>query len=791
MENEATSITPEKYPTMFESLSEIQKSHPNAEMPVIFVKPEVIIDKLNNLLESMKFNKDQNLMQNKAIVTNVANRVQTQNSNNVQSKNIVEKNDVNRLLATLLSENLVRDEKFMKSSVPEKFSSLGYIDEDISTDKNKKLLRYVQFLEKLRNISKMKATNDLKKEDRIDYIKDIDRLTSQENYALDASNKLESSEFVVTAISNPDNFVDHTIRGVDLINTLQDLKQKFSDLIKAATQDNNSENNSSFDENDERVNAHLEPYLAICPPYESHEFSDISVKESSKDSLEKSLKKDSQSISAQQISEQIENGSSDIDERNQDKQDIDDNDMLISSSSDASVSRTQDRLFDISTIVPNIEEQHLSKNIANIKEDEKYDSTEIENLYKLWFLQPTVQDNVEFSTPNVDDFQWFNMPPRVADLRWGDISKSSEMQSSLLWDTDEDMNVDDVIPESQCEITIKMGILKVKCPTIKFDEEWNFTSPKIPIADVPKVTNFEDILNVYHTECKEDTSEQLEVQNISNENFDKEVTMSQDSVLKIIDGISLEESTTSAKISNNALFDSYVSTYRDSPFYSGEINQDYYDYTDFLFDNSNEEEVKQTTVSSSISEFSSSTIDSNKERNPFFDISDAQQPEQLKISKEQDYSVSDNTETFLKDLEHFYALEKKLTSLFKNEVSNIITQYLSKNSYENYRHNICNIFRYMRSLSQHPWGEQYVALRQFLEYIQNLDYSHNIDDDYHRKKRMTDDLTWQQGMSSITYNLRNRFVNVLLTIYYSSNCFEISCSLINFLLSLETVVTLQ
>lgn len=750
MENESMSISPEKYPTMFESLSEIQKSHPSTDVPVIFVKPEVIIDKLNNLLESMKFNKDQNVMQNKAIVTNVANRVQRQNSSNVQSKNIVEIKDVNELLATLLSGNLMRDEKF---------SSLEYVDENISTDQNKESIRPAQFLEKLQNVSKMKATNDLKKfEDRIDFIKNVDRLMlkSQENHALAASNKLKSSEFVVTTISNPENFVDHT-SSIDLTNTLQDLKQKFSDLIKDATQDNYSENDSSFDETNERVDARLEPYLVICPPYESHEFSDILVKDSSKDSLEKFLEKDSQPILAQEISEQIGNESSDdIDKRIEDKQDVDDSDMSMSASSDASASRIQDRfMFDISAIVQNIEKQHLSKSITNIKEDEKYESTEIENLNKLWFLQPTMQD-VELSTPNIDnDFQWFNMPSHVANLGRGDISKSNEMQSSL-WDTYEDMNVDDIIPGSQCEITIKMGILKVKCATIKFDEEWNFTSPEIPIADVPKVTNFEDILNVYHTECKEDASEQLGIQNISNENVDKEATMSQDSVPKIINKIDLQESTTSAKISNDALLDSYVAPYTDFPFHNGEINQDYYDYTDPLFDNSNEE-TTVTTISSSISEFSSSIIDSNEKQNPFFDISSTQQPKQLKISKEQDYSISDNTETSLNDFEYFYALKKKLTSLFKNEMSNIMTQYLPKNFYENYRHKICSIFRYMRSLSQHSWDEQYVALRQLLEYIRNLDYSHNIDDDYHRKKRMVDDLTWQQGMSITLKNRFNKF----------------------------------
>lgn len=727
IKNEARSITPEKYSSMIDSLSGIQKS----EMPATFVKPEVIIDKINNLLETMKSTNDRNLMQNKAIVTNVPNMMQTdtQNSSNVRSNNIMEISAVNRLLVTLSPGNLMHDKKFTKNPETQRFSSVQYVDKNVNTDKNEK---YVQFLEKLRNINKMKATNDLETfESRNDFTENLNRLTleSQENHASNA--KFENLELNIATIINPENFVDHMI-NVDMIN-LQDPKQEFSDLTKNAAQNDQNKNSFLIEETNEPVNARLELGLIICPSYESCEFSDMSIKDSAKDS--------STYQPVAEILEQIKNRSSDdVDERNEDKHDINDSDMSMSASTSGNI---QDH-FDVS--VQNIEGQYSPESIAKIRGDEKYGS--MENIKNSWFLQPT-KDSVESSMLKVDKFQWFNAPPSFVDLEAGGLP--SDLHSSLLQDTYENMDIDDVIPGRQCEITIKMGILKVKCPAIKFDEEWNFTTFTIPPTDAPKATNFDDILDVYlHTVCDEDTDKKLEVENISSENSDKEVTASPDSIPKIINAMELQESTTST--TNDALLDLYDVPI--DPFDSDEFNQDYpfygpsfYDYPFYRFDDSDEEEAKQVTTSSFISEFDSNT-NLNKKQNPFPDISDIQQQAQLKISKEQDYLAPDNTETSSKDLEYFYALEEKLTSLFKNEISNIITRYLSKNFYENnYRNNICSILRYMRSISQRPWREQYVALSKLLENIRN---PHNTDDSY-RKKRMVDDLTWQQGMPIIFY----------------------------------------
>ncbi|KYN39467.1 hypothetical protein ALC56_05960 [Trachymyrmex septentrionalis] len=710
IKNEATCITLEKYPPVTELLSEIQESRPIAEIPAIFVKPE-IIDKKNNLLEGTEFTEDQNLMQNEAIATDAISMVQTnfQNSDNGQRDNKVEIYNVNRLLATLLSENLIHNEKFMKNSVSEKFSSIEFTDEDINTYKKNNFLYHVQFLQKLRDTSKVKVVNDLKKFKNInDFIKDADYLIlkSEENHALDAPNNPESVEFNVALTSNLENSVDNAIGYTDL--TLRDLK--FSDLIKDAVQDNSNEDSTLSDETNEQAKR-LKPIdldFVMYPFYEFHESSDIPVKDSNKASFT------FQPILEEEISKQVKNKpNDDIDKRNENIHNTNDSDMLMS----ASAFENQDYLDTSVITMQSTEEQHSSEDIEKIIENKMYEES----------VQPTIQDSVEFSTSNVDKFQWFNVPPRFADLERKDISKSDEV-SPLFWDTYKE-DVDDVISESQCEITIKMGILKVKCPTIKFDKEWNFTSSEMPPTDIPKVTDFGDIFDAFlHTQCDEDANEQLQIENISNEDFNKQVRTLQDSRSKIIDLIELQKSTI---IANDASMNVFDMAFID-PSDSGNSDENFAFYN-FPFYESNEEEAKHIRrVASSISKFSSNTVDSNKERNLFFDISDTHQQEQLKINK--DYSVPDNSETFLEILEHFYNLEKNLTSQFKNEISNIMAQYLPKSSYENnYPNDICNIIRYVRSISQHSWYEQY-AIRKFLEYLQNPDYPYITEDYYHQKK---------------------------------------------------------
>ncbi|XP_011878765.1 PREDICTED: uncharacterized protein LOC105568024 [Vollenhovia emeryi] len=707
MKNETDSIL-EKNSLMIESLLKTQTS--STDMP------EIIIDEINNPLKDIEFTKDQNLIQNKKVVTSVPSMVQTnaQNSNDVQSNNVAEISDVDRILARL--GNLVHDEKITKIPVP-RFSLAEYIDGDlikIDTDKNEKSLRHEQVFEKLRNINKIKATNDIEKFEGMNEDGNGLMLESEENHVPDASNELENSELNVATISSPQKFVDHTI-------------SEFVDLTEDAAQDNRNENSFLIDENDRPIKIFLEPGLVIYPPYKSHKFSNTLVKDSTK---ELTL--------APEISEQIENRSNgSIDESNVDNHDMDDSDMSAFEFGNQDYS-------DILSTVKNVQEQYPSESI--VKEDEKYESTEnVENSDKLWLLQPTVQDSVESSTTNVDQFQWFMAPPPFVDLGLEDISKSSEKHDSLSRDTSEDVSVDDVIRGSKCKITIKLGILKVICPAIKFDEEWSITSTEMPVTDVPKTTNFEDILR---TEYDEDANKKIDVENISNENVDKEVTTLRDSISKVIDALGLQESVTSGKISNDALLDSY-DEYID-PFEIEAITQDYVIY-DSLFNNSNEKDVEpDATISFSVSDFNSGTTNSTKEWNLFLNFFDTQQQMQLKSNKEQDHSDPYNTHTSLIDPEYFYLLEKSLIALLKNEMSDSMTRDLPRDFHESsYWNNFCSI-HHVHSAFQHHLCEQYVAVRNILERMPNSNYPHSIADSSFRKKRMTNDLAWQQGQVSNT-----------------------------------------
>ncbi|KYN02157.1 hypothetical protein ALC62_07043 [Cyphomyrmex costatus] len=562
MENEITCVTLEKYPPIVESLSKIQESRSIAEMPPIFVKAETI-DKINNFLEDTKFTKGENLMQNEAIGTDAISMMQTntQNSNNIQRNNIMEAYNVNRLLMTLFG-SLVHDEKFIKNSVPEKFSSIESTNEDINTYKKNNSLRHVQFLQKLRDI---KAVNDLEQfKSRNDFTKDANYLIlkNQESHALEAPNNPESLEFNIPTIPNLEDSIDNAREHVDL--TLRDLK--FSDFIKDVIQYNNNKDSTLSDETNDQVE-HSESDLdsVMYPFYEFRKSSDISMEDSAEDSFT------FQSVLEEEISKQVKDRSSDDVVKNEDMHDTNDSDMSMS----ASASENQDYL-DMSVItMQSTEDQHSSEDIAKVVKNEIYDES----------VQPTMQDNIEFSTSNDDKFQWFNMPPRFVDLKRKDISKSDEVSS--FWNTYK-KDIDDVIPESQCEVTIKMGILKVECPT-KFDEEWNFTSSEIPPTDIPKVNNFGDIINAFlHTKCDKDVNEQFKIENnISNGNFNQKVTTLQNNKSKIIDIIELQESTTNA---NDASMDLFDVTFIDPS--DSKNSDENFAFHNFPFYNLNEEETK-------------------------------------------------------------------------------------------------------------------------------------------------------------------------------------------------------
>lgn len=152
MENEVTDILiRERYLPVFQSVSEVQKLDLTTKMPVTFVKPKIITDKLNNFLGGIKLTKEQG----KTIVIDVDDIVQTstQNSISMLSNNILEPSDINNSPMTSPSGDLVYNEEFIKNLMPWKISSNGYTDK-IIINKNEDSVIYKQFLEKLQNIAK-------------------------------------------------------------------------------------------------------------------------------------------------------------------------------------------------------------------------------------------------------------------------------------------------------------------------------------------------------------------------------------------------------------------------------------------------------------------------------------------------------------------------------------------------------------------------------------------------------------------------------------------------------------
>ncbi|XP_011645635.1 uncharacterized protein LOC105432493 [Pogonomyrmex barbatus] len=769
IENKATYIIPERYPSIFEPPSEIQKSRPSTEAPVIFVKPEVIIDKLNNFLEGMELTKEQNLIQSKTVVTNMAHSVvstNTQNTNNMQN-NDARVSDVTSL-STLSSENIVQDEKFTNSLVPQKISSTKYVDENVNTVMNEKSL-YEQFLEKLRIIDKLKEANNLEMFDsKNDYTEDANQLTlkSQEN-DLDMFSKFESLELDDAIILTVENLMERLrMVNMNLTNDSQELKQKifnldgaqndysveltniwknvnqsfsclkFSDIVKKMQNDH-----SSF-EISKQINKYLKLDFNICLSTEFHEFFYTSLKDiiiSFISQLELQEMQELQEI--QEISEENEAGSrDDINARNEDG-----DNSNMSTSLNASENQDYFKFITLTAITPNTEQQHSSENIKN--EDEKYDMTEdIKNPSKR-FLEPTAEDSVESS--NVNKFQWFNAPPLFADsLERKDISEEfSKMKSSLFSDPQHESTVvDDVIPGSKCEITLEMEILKINCSGIRFDEQWNLTSSEIhPIDDLiddAKVTNSGD--NFYLDYYLDDFPEQLDeiITGIDNENSNKEVTTPQDTVHETINAVELQESTPTAETSNSAIRSQTVKSADMYRLFTFPLDENY----DII------KEITETvtTISPFTSEFDFSII-SHKGHNLFPEISDTQREKQFKIIKEQDSSISDNI-NISNDCKCLHSFEEKLISALNSEALNIMApQYRLRKFYEdNYPNNICIIAPHLCTTSPYSLHDQYTSLKKLLEYLEERDNKFDINNNNHRKKRMTDELTWQQEQISNT-----------------------------------------
>ncbi|XP_050449014.1 uncharacterized protein LOC126850247 [Cataglyphis hispanica] len=552
--------------------------------------------------------------------------------------------------------------------------------------------------------------------------------------------------------------------------------EKLQNIAKSVTINDlkQFENSYDFSENDkslwkpwadEQVDTSLESSLIICPPYQLSESSGISSEHLIKSSLI------SQSVPVPELLEKIKNNlSNDI--KNKDKHDADDNNILISELFDTFASGNNEH-FSFDTQIPieqNVQDQHSSEIIANTKEEEaKYKLMKnIEPNFGL--LQSKIQDIAESSTPNVK-FQWFNALPTFAnDLQVGlkDISESSKIQNSSLENIIENTETNTLIPEKDkshihCQTEVETNVFRIKCSEIMIDEEWNFASSDAHTEDFSNVINFKDNFDLYMDYYNDDydnkdESKQLKDESTSNENFDEKIGSLQHSVPKVTDAVELQGNMPDVRRLKNTF---------DFLFERNSFDKTEVDKHDEI-NNPDKEKIKQEISSSSTTTASftseSDSVDLNKEWNPLLEVSDTQQQKQLKVTEEQDLLNSKNVETFLKSNERVYDLEKKLTSIFNDEMLNIIKQlYPSKSSFEDDYSDICSTSPYFCSLFSNfqKRQQQYGDLKKFLEHIRNHNNPSDIGDDYnYRKKRMADDLTEKYEQVSNTLEEINKNVNV-------------------------------
>nr|XP_012221558.1 PREDICTED: uncharacterized protein LOC105671724 isoform X1 [Linepithema humile] len=739
-EEKDTAIDLEKYISILDSMSEAQKSHPTTEMPKKLVKSGIIVDQLNNLLEDMGLIKEQESMQDKISATDIDSTMHAKsmpNSVGVENDNTMRASDFNNWPRIRLSlGDFKLNKEFIKNSVPLQFSSTKYVDDTI--DKNAKI---AQFLERLRDVAEIesKIEVDLKDfESKNDFTHNTNRLTSnsEENHGSDASNKLKNS--------NPEDSMDRRI-SADLINNLQNWKQKLSDLFadffEDTTLDDRSEKSSFSDEINKQAINDLESGYVICPPDEPDESQESSAKGFSI----------FQSVSAQEISEQTENKSNEnISASNEDKPNVDDSNVSMSASSDTSMFKRGGPFFLFSVLISsmeNSESSHLPEIAANIKADEKRDSTEnIKDSSEIW------QDSAKHSTSNNDKFQWFNAPARFTDdLQPGpiDIPKLSDANIYPFL-SEKPEYFEDLIPGSQCQVQIVRDIFVVRCPAVNFDEKWNLTSVETHTSDFPDVNSSEDFFYDFYDDASDQLEEQLTLQH---------------NVPEKMDTVELQKDTPSVKILN-------VSPERVRLDFAGDPIQD--DTAHIL----NEEEIRQvtTTVSPSSYKFNSDYVNSYDKFISWFKTLNSKQQEALKpqVHDILDYEhletsaeISDLTASAMNSSNDrrkrmaVTELQNKLVSIFNNETKSLIdyvnsTKSLSSgNDYIDTIHNKSSNWTF---LSLDSWRQQSDVAKKVVEDIRHDFFSKIIDNlsdsSNGRKKRMAV-TEWQSVENTIEENNEN------------------------------------
>jgi len=706
---------------MYESQTEMQNSQ-NAKMSVIFIKPEVVINKMNGHLEETDLIEEQDTKQ-QAAVRNEHSMNAASSIN--ESDNVVSTSDIDNLSITPLPEDL-RDDGELRKPSTWRINADKYDDITVNVNTAESL-----FLEKLYNIARtipdVKMIDDEETENRNTLTEDNNHLTVNnfENAApnVNALNKLKSSGSDVTMISNHNDLPD---RKVMSSNNLRDTK--FSDSIEDTLHDRS---NSGFSSDATTKRNLLD--LSTFDSFSLREYLESS--ESSDDSWIP------RSALMQETFEQIENKSShDTDAANKDGHHVDANDLLTSSP-DSSIPENKASLFPFSVpmvSVENAENQYpLKIGPRNTKEDERSKPIEdIKDSFEFWVGSPTIQE----------EYPWIKSDSNYPFLEshyhtQKPVSKPKDLKPNKILNpflsSNEDTTIEDVIPKSRCKFEVTSGIVTVRCPAIKFNEEWNLTSTENHTTAPQDVSrdndSYENLYDDYYIECDEGTANQPKDVLISKENPDiKKTATSQYNAATAI--TEFEKSPpNNKKISNDALLESPKAMEIDS-LANTRGNQD-------TIYNENEKKPV-TTVSILTSDFDTDKLD--KRWN--LKTADVQQ-KSIEKQKSGDFIDSSNTprkDRSLEIVETDDPFERRLIAILMNEIT-VLRERQRKAMESNAKHvsseeylDICNNYPLICDPSLID-----ILAKTHLEKASTYPHDSAL---AFRKKRMTDDLTQPRGI---------------------------------------------
>jgi hypothetical protein len=709
---------------IYESQTEMQNSQ-NAKMSVIFIKPEVVINKMNDHLKETDLIEEQDTKQHETAARNEHSMNAASSIN--ESDNVVPTSDIDNLSITPLPEDLRDDRKFKKTSTW-RINADKY--DDIVANDNKAESFFLEKLYSTSAIPNVKMIDDEETENRNTLTEDNNYLTLNnfENGALnaDASNKLKSSGSDVTMISNHNDLLNRKV--IASPNNLRDTK--FFDSVEDALHDRS---NNGFSGGATTKRNLLAP-LSM--------FDSFSLREYLESSDESWIPR---STLTQETFRQIENKSShDTNATNEDGHQTDANDLLMPSP-DSSMS--ENRAFLLPSSVPmasveNIENQHpLKIGTRNAKEDERSKSIEdIKDSFEFWVGSPTIKDIEEYpwikSDSNYPFFESHYHAQKPLFKRKD--PKSSQVLNPFL-SSNEDTTIEDVVPKSRCKFEIASGIVTVRCPAIKFNEEWNLTSTENHTRAPQDVSrdddSYENLYDDYYIECDEGAANQPKDVLISKENSDiKKTATSQHNDASTI--IEAEKSASNVKISNDVLLESPKAVEMDS-LANTRDNQD-----DAIY-NANEKEQPVTIVSI----FTSTSDTGNLDKRWNLKTADVQQKSTEKKNSGDFTDSSNNSRDYrsLRIVETDNSFEQRLIAMLNNEIA-LLRERQRKTMESNAKHasseeylDICNNYPLIcdQSLIDSIFDKAHLKEASTYPHDSALAF---------RKKRMADDLTQLQGI---------------------------------------------